>query len=102
MPARVDAETQAGNHAQYCSFNRKTGILPVMPDGLPACRFHWRTGKMRCLPSQAGSLFSWREALTLLDNHARSAAWCAGMVGRACNFLAPGFSTQLPFCVLSH
>ena len=38
----------------------RTGVPPVLADGLPACRINWRTGGTRCLPSQTGSLFSAR------------------------------------------
>jgi hypothetical protein len=28
-----------GRPAQYCQFSRRTGVPPVLADGLPACRF---------------------------------------------------------------
>jgi hypothetical protein len=28
-----------GEDAQYCQFSRRTGVPPVLADGLPACRF---------------------------------------------------------------
>ena len=31
--------TESGRPAQYGQFSRRIGILPVMADGLPACRF---------------------------------------------------------------
>jgi len=51
--------------AQCCQFRRMIGILPVMEDGLPACRFLRRQTGSAVFPHRQDACFSFKKGTTL-------------------------------------